>query len=149
MIVLIHNDMELWDFLIEGLKSRDDFYDIPLNRYCSKLHRFLRKDFYNTRFPASLVIGKKLRTILKGLKSGDKVVVSGYSQPCLFYAITEMIRPEVAVSLWLWNPIKNDNRIISNIELLKSLGVKCCTFDTEDARVFNLNFLNASHCDFL
>lgn len=142
MIVLIHNDMELWDFMTEGLKSRDDFYDIPLNRYCSKLHRFFRKFFYNTRFPASLIIGKKLRTILTSLKSGDKVVVSAYTQPCLFYAIVSMVSPDVCISLWLWNPVKNDARLISNIELLKSLSVKCCTFDTEDARKLSLNLLN-------
>lgn len=142
MIVLIHNDMELWDFMTEGLKSRDDFYDIPLNRYCSKLHRFLRKYFSNTRFPASLVIGKKLRTILKNLKSGDKVVVSAYTQPCIFHAIASTVNSKVGISLWLWNPIKNNNRVIRNIELIKDIGVKCSTFDTEDARTLGLNFLN-------
>lgn len=142
MIVLIHNDMELWDFMTDGLKSRNDFYDIPLNRYCSKLHRFLRKYFSNTRFPAGLVLGKRLRALLKSLKSGDKVVVSAYTQPCIFHAIVSTISPEVSISLWLWNPVKSDNRIISNIGLLKSWGVQCSTFDREDAKTLDLNFLN-------
>lgn len=142
MIVLIHNDMELWDFMTEGLKSRDDFYDIPLNRYCSKLHRFLRKYFYKTRFPASFVLGKRLRTILKSLKPGDKVVVSAYTQPCIFHAIASIVGSEVGISLWLWNPIKNNSKVIRNLELLKNLGVKCSTFDSEDAKTLDLNFLN-------
>ena len=142
MIVLIHNDMELWDFMTEGLKLRDDVYDIPLNRYCSIINRLFRKYFRNNHLPATAVFGNHLLKILKGLKSGDKVVVCDYSQACLFYAIKKLTLPEVKLSLWLWNPIKNGRELISDIKLLKTLGVKCSTFDSEDAKTFNLNHLN-------
>lgn len=142
MIVLIHNDMELWDFMTEGLKSRDDFYDIPLNRYCSKLHRFFRKFCYNYHLPSWLVFDKEHRCILKGLKPGDKVVVSDYTKLCIFYAIRDLLCPGVELVLWLWNPIKDNDCLIKKISFLELLGVKCCTFDREDARLWNLKYLN-------
>lgn len=142
MIILIHNDMELWDFMTDGLKSREDVYDIPLNRYCSIIHRFLRKYFGGSRLPYRLVFGKRLIKIFKELKAGDKVVVSDYIHPCLFHAITEIVSPDVSVSLWLWNPIKNNSEVIFNVNRIESLGVKCSTFDSEDARRLNLTCLN-------
>ena len=142
MILLIHNDDEVWDFMTEGLKSREDVYDIPLNRYCSIVNRLFRKYFSNYHLPATAVLGRHLVRILRRLKSGDKVVLCDYSQLCLFYAIKKLICQEINISFWLWNPIKNDNELISNINIFKTLGIKCSTFDSEDARKFNLNHLN-------
>lgn len=142
MIVLIHNDMELWDFMTDGLKSREDVYDIPLNRYCSIINRIFRKYFGERRLPYRLVFGKNLIKIFRKLKSGDKIVVSDYIQPCLFHAIKELISPDVSVSLWLWNPIKNNKEVINNIKRIESLGIKCSTFDSGDANQLNLTCLN-------
>lgn len=142
MIVLIHNDMELWDFQIEGLKSRDDFYDIPLSHYCSKLQRLLRKVFHDWHLPSRFVIGRKLRKVLKELKAGDKVILSDYTALCLYHAINDSINQDVRVTLWLWNPIKNNEGLINKIELLKSLNISCCSFDREDAKKWGLRFLN-------
>lgn len=142
MIVLIHNDMELWDFMTEGLKSRNDFYDVPLQRYCSLINRLLRKCFVNRHLPARFVFGHRLINLLKGLKLGDKVVVSDYTDLCIYYAIKDLISPGVCVSLWLWNPIMSNRQIIADLDSLKSLGVNCNTFDLEDARLLNLNHLS-------
>lgn len=142
MIVLIRPNVDLWDFMALGIKSRKDVLDIPLNHYCSKINRIFRKYFQSSNLPSRLVLGKRLVDILKGLKSGDKVIVCDYMQPCLFFAIKDLISSDVCVSSWLWNPIKNNNEIVDDIKLLKTLGVKCFTFDSEDARILNLNHLN-------
>lgn len=142
MIVLIHNDMELWDFIAEGLKSRDDVYDIPLNRYCSIINRIFRKYLKNRHLPACFVFGNRLIKIFKSLKSGDKVVLSDYIQPCLLHAIKDIVDPDVRVSIWLWNPIKNNTEVINNVNYLKQIGVKCSTFDKEDAYTYDLNHLD-------
>lgn len=142
MKVLIHNDMELWDFMNRGLSSREDFIDIPLNRYCNKLQLACRKYLYAYNLPAWMVIGGKLQRILKKLDSSDEVILSAYTQPCLFRAVQKTVRHGVKVCLWMWNPVKDNQTFISNIRLLQKIGISCFTFDKEDSQMLGMQLLD-------
>lgn len=138
MKVLIHNDMELWDFMTAGLKSRKDFIDIPLNRYCNIFQLACRKKLWKQHLPAWCLLGKELRKILRNLKPGDQVIASAYTQPALFHAIVDTVRDGVSVHLWMWNPVKDNPRFIYGIEQIKKFGVKCHSFDEDDCKKYDM-----------
>ena len=75
MIVLIHVNMDLWDFIIDGVRSRDDVFDAPLDQYTSKVQALFRKVFPKGDYPPRLVLGKELRGRLQFLNKGDKVII--------------------------------------------------------------------------
>lgn len=138
MKVLIHNDMELWDFMTEGLKSRNDFIDIPLNRFCNVFQLVCRKKLWKLHLPVCCILGEKLRNILQSLKSGDDVIVSAYTQPALFHAIVDTVKKGVMVHLWMWNPIKCNPDFIYGIKQIRSLGVMCHSFDSIDCKKYDM-----------
>ena len=138
MKVLIHNDMELWDFMTDGLKTRKDFIDIPLNRYCNIFQLVCRKKFWKLHLPAYCLLGGELRNILRNLNPKDKVIVSAYTQPALFHAIVDTVRVGVSVHLWMWNPVKENPRFVYGIELVKKLGVECHSFDEGDCKKYGM-----------
>lgn len=142
MKVLIHNDMELWDFMIEGLKSRNDFIDIPLNRYCNIFQWACRKKLWKLHLPACFLLGGKLRNILRSLKPGDEVIASAYTQPALFHAIVNTVGEGVSVHLWMWNPVKNNTHFSYGIKEIKKFGVICHSFDKEDCKKYGMQFHN-------
>lgn len=138
MKVLIHNDMELWDFMTDGLKTRKDFIDIPLNRYCNIFQLVCRKKFWKLHLPAYCLLGGELRNILRNLNPKDKVIVSAYTQPALFHAIVDTVHVGVSVHLWMWNPVKKNPRFVYGIEQIKKLGVKCHSFDEDDCKKYGM-----------
>ena len=138
MKVLIHNDMELWDFMTDGLKSRKDFIDIPLNRYCNVFQMACRKKFWKQHLPSCFLLGGELRKILKKLKPGDEVIVSAYTHPALFHAIIDTVNEGVSVHLWMWNPVKDNQRFIYGINEVKKIGVVCHSFDEDDCKKYGM-----------
>lgn len=142
MTFIIHADMELWDFMLDGLRNRSDIKEFPLNRYCNKFHRFIRQYYPNLKIPSSLIIGKEIRDELKNLVSGDKVVISAYTQLCLFHAIKKIVKDGVQICLWMWNPISSNSIFKKNIELLRNEGVSLHTFDTKDSEEYSMVYHN-------
>lgn len=138
MKVLIHNDMELWDFMTDGLKSRNDFIDVPLNRFCNLFQLICRKKLWKQHLPAYCLLGNDLRKILRDLNPGDSVIVSAYTQPALFHAIVDTVKAGVDVHLWMWNPIKDTYRFVYGIETIRKFGVVCHSFDKNDCKKYNM-----------
>lgn len=138
MKVLIHNDMELWDFMTDGLKSRQEFIDIPLNRYCNVFQLACRKKLWKQHLPAWCLLGNELRKILRNLKPGDQVIASAYTQPALFHAIVDTVREGVSVHLWMWNPVKDNPRFVYGINEIKKFGVECHSFDEDDCKKYGM-----------
>ncbi len=142
MTFIIHADMELWDFMLNGLKDRKDVKDFPLNRYCNKFHRFLRSYFPYLDVPSIFIIGEEIRHELKSLVPGDRVIISAYTQPCLFNAIRKTVKNGVKICLWMWNPISSNHIFKNNIELLRNKGVSLHTFDTKDSDDYSMIYHN-------
>lgn len=142
MTFIIHADMELWDFMLNGLKDRKDVKDFPLNRYCNRFHRFLRSYFPYLVAPSIFFIGEEIRRELKSLVPGDKVIISAYTQPCLFNAIKNSVKDGVQICLWMWNPISSNSIFVKNLELLRKEGVSLHTFDTKDSIDYSMVYHN-------
>lgn len=142
MTFIIHADMELWDFMLDGLSNRKDVKEFPLNRYCNKLHRFIRQYYPNIKAPSPLLIGKRIRRELKKLVPGDKVIISAYTQLCLFNAVKKIVKDGVQICLWMWNPISSNPIFKKNIELLRNEGVTLHTFDTKDSCDYSMIYHN-------
>jgi hypothetical protein len=130
--------MELWDFVLEGLRTRPDFIDIPLGHYCSFWQRFLRKYLPNKKLPAWLIINKSLRLLLQELKPGDQIIISAYTQLCLFHAIRSQVARGVGIHLWMWNPVASQSCFANNIHKLKEEGFLLHTFDKDDAARYEM-----------
>lgn len=142
MIYIIHPDMELWDFMLDGVRDRNDVREFPLNRYCTFPQRVIRKLFPNRFLPASFVVGRKLRQELKKLKSGDQVIVSANYTPVLHHALRKVTDDKVVINLWMWNPVNTTSILNRSIDLLRELGVKLHTFDRSDATKYGMIYHN-------
>ena len=141
MIYIIHPDMELWDFMLDGIRQRDDVKEFALNRYCNFPQRVVRKLYPNRFFPSSFVIGHNLRLELKKLKSGDQIIVSANYTPVLHHAIRKVLDESVILNLWMWNPVKA-TKLDKSIDILRELGIKLHTFDQENAIQYNMIYHN-------
>ena len=144
MTFIIHADMELWDFMLAGLKGRKDVKDFPLNRYCNIFQRFMRNRYREHHLPYYMIFGFRLYKELKNLRSGDNVIISAYTQRNLFNAIKHVVKDGVVINLWMWNPVSSSSTFKKSIELLKQDNVKLHTFDTKDAADYGMTH----HCTF-
>lgn len=138
MTFIIHADMELWDFMLDGLKEREDVKEFPLNRYCNIFQRFLRNRYRERPLPHYLIFGYSLYKELKKLKSGDNIIISAYTQRNLFNAIKAVVKEGVVINLWMWNPVSSSSTFRKSIELLKHDNVKLHTFDSKDAKEYGM-----------
>lgn len=138
MIILIHADMELWDFILEGTRFRTDLIDVPLDSFTCKLQKVFRKVVPRGDYPAFLVIGRRLRRCLRSLNKGDKVIISAYTSPTLFNAVRRCVKENVSINLWMWNPVKNNLKFQNNIGILKELGYSLHSFDRNDCQRYDM-----------
>ena len=140
MIYLVHPDMELWDFMIAGTKSRTDLFDIPLSRHTNRLHKAMRIFLRGKKVPAWFVLGREMRDILRKTTFQDVVIISAYTDPCLFHAVASCVAKGVRICLWMWNPIKTSARFKENIAELKKYDYELHSFDPEDCRKYGMTF---------
>ena len=113
MIYIIHPDMELWDFMLDGIRHRTDV-------------------------KAPFVIGNKLQSQLKRLKKGDHVIVSANYTPVLHNALRSVVSDGVTLNLWMWNPVRATKILNKSIDLLHQIGVKLHTFDKDDSLKYDM-----------
>lgn len=142
MTYIIHADMELWDFMLDGVKNRKDVKTFPLNRYCNIIQRYIRNRYRDSLLPNSMILGRRMRKELKKLVSGDNIIISAYTQRCLFNAISKTVVSGVNIHLWMWNPISSKRSFKNDIELLRNDGFKLHTFDHSDSEKYNMKHHN-------
>ena len=130
--------MELWDFMLDGIRHRTDVKEFALSRYSSFPQHVVRKFFPNNFFPAPFVIGNKLQSQLKRLKKGDHVIVSANYTPVLHNALRSVVSDGVTLNLWMWNPVRATKILNKSIDLLHQIGVKLHTFDKDDSLKYDM-----------
>ena len=137
--------MDLWNFMLDGLKKRSDIHLVPYEDNFSFFNRLCRKVLRNHAFCFSeyLVLNNCFRKKLDKLKLGDSIIVCDYADLCLFQAIKKCIPNGVKVHLWLWNPVCNDSKMIESIALLQKMNVQCHTFDVGDSNRYKMNLHTA------
>ena len=117
---------------------------MPLNSNCNILQIVFRKLFKNQMLPDCMLLGKKMRMELKNLGLGDTVLITDYVDICLFKTIASIIKPEVKKCLWIWNPVKKDERESMHrvYDTIKCSGFEISTFDKGDAERYNNKLYN-------
>lgn len=143
MIYIIHVEMELWDFMLEGIKNRKDVKEFSLDRYTNIFHHICRNYLRNIILPKCFLLGRTLRLELKKLHDGDSVIISAYTSPNLYHAIKKAVSDKVSVNLWMWNPIKSNPIFESSIGKLREMGISLHTFDKKDASNYGMEFHNS------
>ena len=140
MKLIIYPDVNIWEFVLSGLKARSDVLLFPLNRNSNLFQRVVRKYGFSLTIPTSFVLGSNLRNALQKLKSGDVVVIAEYTDPILISTIAKIVPEDVSRYIWLWNH-KGINRLFTdNLLTIKKLNYQVITYDELDASRFGFRW---------
>ena len=136
MKLVIYPDVDIWEFVLSGLKSRSDILLFPLNRHSNIFQKAARKYGSAIPLPISFILGSSLHKAIKGLIPGDAVIIAEYTDPALILAVSRIIPQGVSHYLWLWNH-KGDNRIFANnLQTINKCHFQVATYDELDANKF-------------
>lgn len=138
MYIIIHPDVDVWNFVLQGLAHRSDVLSFPLNRQCNKFQQAVRKFIHAPHLPISWLIGSSLRSQLKQLDESDTLVVCDYTTTNLLDAIKRLTPQLRYRNLWLWNKVDADGYSVPYLQLIKDSGYNIATFSSQDASRFNL-----------
>lgn len=140
MKLIIYPDVDIWEFVLSGLKDRSDVLLFPLNRNSNLFQRVVRKYGYPLTVPTKFVLGGNLRNAIQELKQGDVVVIAEYTDPVLISTVAKIMPENVSRYIWLWNH-KGDNRIFTNnLSTIKKDHYQVITYDELDAERFGLRW---------
>ena len=133
MKLIIYPDVDIWEFVLSGLRSRTDVKLFPLNQNSNLFQKVSRKYGSTLPLPVHFVIGSHLRKAIKHLRPGDAVIIAEYTEPALISAVTKIIPEGVVRYVWLWNH-KGDNRIFAyNLPTIRKCHFQVVTYDESDA----------------
>lgn len=143
MKYIIYPNVDVWNYVLQGVADRSDVVCRPLNRYCYTWQLVIRKLFVNSHVNYRFLFKQVLIRELQHLSSNDELIVCDYSDLCLLYAIAEIVPSCVKKFFWIWNPIKPDlePRFEKTFSIMRKLGFTPSTFDSSDARKHKLMLL--------
>lgn len=153
MIYIIHPDSDIWNYVLRGIDKKADCILRPLNRYCYKWQRVVRKLFSSMHINGSLLFKPSLIKEIEMLSENDIFIICDYSNMCLLHAIADIIRPEARRFFWIWNPVKLDqvDYFKKTFAEMEKDGFAISTFDPSDAKRFNMllfsQFFNMKRVD--
>lgn len=138
MIYFIYPNVDIWEYMVDGIEDNDVICR-PLNPNCNKLQLLCRKIFNTHRLPAFMLFGNKMRNELRTLSAGDTVLIPDYIDVCLFKTIASIVKPEVKKCLWIWNPVKPQDREKMHCvyDAITKTGFEISTFDKGDSELYN------------
>lgn len=140
MKLLIHPDVDIWNYVLADLRQRDDVQLFPLNRHCNLLQKVVRKKSPWASVPARLVVGADIRRAIRQLKPGDVIVLCEYTEAPLTAALARLAPAGVSLHLWLWNHKGEVPYFGPQVEAIKQRGFRIHTYDEMDARLYDLNW---------
>ena len=133
MKLIIYPDVDIWEFVLSGLKSRTDVILYPLNRHCNIFQKVSRKFGSTLSLPVHFVLGSHLQKAIKHLQPEDAVIIAEYAEPALINAVSKIIPEGVSRYVWLWNH-KGDNRIFAyNLQTIHKCHFQVVSYDELDA----------------
>lgn len=140
MIYIIHPDLDVWNFVLNGIDDNQSIVTRPLNQYCYKWQIAFRKLLPNSRTSNFFLFNKKMQRELEKLGEGDSLVLCDYRDLCLIYTLSASLHPKVKKFYWIWNPIKRKDEevFIKTFKVMKKEGFIPSTFDPHDAEKFDL-----------
>lgn len=140
MKLIIYPDVDIWEFVLSGLKSRADVILFPLNRHSNIIQKVSRKYGSTIPLPIHFVLGSHLQKTIKHLLSGDVVVIAEYTDPALISAISRIIPIGVSRYIWLWNHKGNNKYFSNNLQAIHQHRFQVFTYDELDAEKFGFGW---------
>jgi len=163
MKLIIYPGVDIWEFVLSGLRNRSDVLLFPLNRNSNFFQKFFRKLGNGFSLPPSFIMGTELRNSLQSLSVCDDVILAEYTDLSLVSAIDSVVPDYVSRYLWLWNHKGNNETFLNNLPIIKDKKFQVITYDESDAerfgfrlhtQFFNIrpyrekNFNESISCDF-
>ena len=103
MKLVIYPDVDIWEFVLSGLKSRSDIQLVPLNQHSNVIQKVARKYGSTIPLPIDFVLGSQLQNTIKHLLPGDAVIIAEYADSALISTVSRILPQGVSRYLWLWN----------------------------------------------
>ena len=140
MKLVIYPDVDIWEFVLSGLKSRSDILLVPLNQHSNVLQKVARKYGSTIPLPIGFVLGSQLQNTIKHLLPGDAVIIAEYTDPALILAISRIIPEGVSRYVWLWNHKGNKKNFVDNLQTIHKCQFQVATYDELDAEKFGFGW---------
>ena len=140
MKLIIYPDVDIWEFVLSGLKSRTDIILFPLNRNSNFIQKVSRKYGSGLPLPITFVLGSRLRNNIKHLISGDSVIIAEYTDSALISAVSRIVPKGVSRYIWLWNHKGNNQIFASTLPEIQKHHFQVITYDELDARKYGFGW---------
>lgn len=140
MKLIIYPGVDIWDFVLSGLRNRSDVLLFPLNRNSNFFQKVSRKLGNGFSLPPSFIIGTELRNSLQSLSVGDAVILAEYTDLSLVSAIDNVVPDYVSRYIWLWNHKGNDETFLNNLPIIKDKKFQVITYEESDAERFGFRW---------
>ena len=140
MKLIIYPDVDIWEYVLSGLKSRTDVILFPLNRHSNIFQKVARKYGSTIPLPVHFVLGSNLQTAIRRLMPEDVVIVAEYTDPALILAISRIIPQGVSRYVWLWNHKGNKKNFADNLQTIHKCHFQVATYDELDAEKFGFGW---------
>ena len=133
MKLIIYPDVDIWEFVLSGLKTRSDVVLFPLNRHSNIIQKVSRKYGSTLPLPINFVLGSNLQQTIKHLIPGDVVIIAEYTDPALISAISRIVPNGVSCYIWLWNHKGNNKNFANDLRTIHKHHFQVITYDELDA----------------
>ena len=140
MKLIVYPDVDIWEFVLSGLKSRSDVMLFPLNQHSNIIQKVSRKYGSTIPLPIHFVVGSSLHNAIRRLKSGDAVIIAEYTDPALIMAISRIVPEGVSRYLWLWNHKGNNKVFANNLCTIQKNNFQVVTYDELDAEKYGFRW---------
>lgn len=140
MKLIVYPDVDIWKFVLSGLKQRSDVMLFSLNQHSNIIQKVSRK--YGSTFPLPIpfVLGSSLHNAINRLISGDAVIIADYTDPALILAISRIIPEGVSRYIWLWNHKGNNKVFANNLPAIQKKQFQVVTYDELDAEKYGFRW---------
>ena len=120
MLYVLHNDDDLWNYMLEEISQHYSVVKVSLNRnflirVCRKLlgskiayFPFLRRKIYNPN----------VYVTLREVKSGDSILLLGQILLSEVWSVAKSIPKGCNMYQWYWNPLNREYKDISRYSLI-------------------------------
>ena len=140
MKLIIYPDVDIWEFVLSGLKSRSDILLFSLNQHSNIFQKAVRKYGSSLPLPFYFVIGSHLLKAIKQLIPGDTIIIAEYTDPALISAIYRIVPQGVSLYVWLWNHKGNSKHFANDLQAIHKHHFQVITYDELDAERYGLKW---------
>ena len=140
MKLIIYPDVDIWEFVLSGLKLRSDILLFSLNRHSNFFQKVTRKYGSTLHLPIHFVLGLHLQNTIKHLMPGDAVIIAEYTDPALILAVSRIVPKGVSRYIWLWNHKGNKKIFANNLQAIHEHHFQVITYDELDAEQFGFGW---------